>query len=155
MKLFKFAPLGFFLNTRTAVWDGNAHKKQQSPTISLRTHGRLPHTRVPSHCPDWLSPSGGIKPKTKKKWKDYSRKSSNSLVSEKNMAASAQYVTLPEPALSDLCPDVLLFTTFGSNLDWTKSRLSLKTNKKIINQQIMLLFSHKKQHIIAPHEKEI
>lgn len=44
-------------------------------------------------------------------------KLSNSLVSEKNMAASIRYVTLPEPALSDLCPAVALYTTFGSKLN--------------------------------------
>lgn len=48
---------------------------------------------------------------------DNSVKLSKSLVSEKKMAASVRYVTLPDPALSDLCPAVPLFTTFGSNLD--------------------------------------
>lgn len=64
-----------------------------------------------------LTPSilGGKK--EKKKNQDNSVNLSNSLVSEKNMAASVQYVTLPEPALSDLCPAVPLFTTFGSNQD--------------------------------------
>lgn len=66
---------------------------------------------------------------------DNSVKLSNSLVLEKNMAASVQYVTLPEPALSDLCPAVLLFTTFGSNLDV----LGLVSLFKIKDQEGMLL----------------
>lgn len=51
------------------------------------------------------------------------------------MAASVQYVTLPEPALSDLCPAVPLFTTFGSNLD----QQSLVSPFKIKDRQVMLL----------------
>lgn len=66
---------------------------------------------------------------------DNSVKLSNSLVLEKNMATSVQYVTLPEPALSDLCPAVPLFTKFGSNLDG----LGLVSRFKIKDQERMLL----------------
>lgn len=53
------------------------------------------------------------------------------------MAASALYVTLPEPALSDLCPAVPLFTTFGSNLD-RQSLVSLFQNKRPTDDALTL-----------------
>lgn len=53
----------------------------------------------------------------------------SSLVSEKNMAASVQYVTLPEPALSDLCPAVPVIYNIWQQSGLTKSCLSFPNKK--------------------------
>lgn len=118
------------LNTHTAVWDKKwgccGHKKKLKPIYFPPKHSRL------------LDLSAGRSRLILTIWEnqDNSVKLSNSLVSKSNMAASIQYVTLPEPALSDLRPAVLLFTTFGSDLD----RQSSSYQK---DQQIMLLHWHK------------
>lgn len=49
-------------------------------------------------------------------------------MSEKNMAASVQYVTLPEPALSDLCPAVPRYLQHLAAI-WT-DKVSLFQNKR-------------------------
>lgn len=109
------------LCTCTAIWDSNEcvtpiKKKKKQILLSPFTHSRLLKSAAKWSWLTLIIVWGKTK-KINKKNQDNFVKLSNSLVSEKNTAASVQYVTLPEPALSDLCPAVPLFTTFGSNPD--------------------------------------
>lgn len=63
----------------------------------------------------------------------------NSLASKNNMAASIQYVMLPEPTLSDLHPAILLFIyNIWQQPGLTMSCLSFQNKRPIDNDPTLI-----------------